>query len=262
MQEKAIMVRHLKDLNNLLEGFDGGLTVDQDQISVELAKSIFETAKEKNVHHIDIITSDQKRTLETSRLILDDLEKLSPGENSIIVDDGLRGLNQGVPILPKDYNAGDEFPPLKTAWGPFWQHVKDGDIFYRFGEDEVANSLFKESGESYADIVYRHLEFIHRFSLENEVNPDKLVVLVGHSINIRIIKEIVSVAKVHNSVLNPIPLGNITKMMEEYWDKKRPGYGELEIIDLTALTDGLTIDQIDQELHILKAKMVQQQGKN
>lgn len=260
---EILTIRHLPDTQDLSSGLDVPILEDQEDSMVELSTRINSKLHESGAYSVQIITSDQKRTSETARILQKTLQGSGVEQVDIMVENQIRSLDQGTLNLPPDYKPGDDFPPLKLAWGPFWEHVKNGDIFYRFGQAEVKDGLeyhelknaFIEYGESYAEILIRHLNFIH--SLLQNKNENVLNVFIGHSINIRILKEVVEIAKSHTSILNPIRLGTVASLMEEQWDGKRPEFGELETLDISSLTNGLFIDELDQEIEILKAQMVQ-----
>lgn len=267
-RESILTIRHLEDRDTLLsEGIDPGLVEGQEEKAKEVAQRIIESVKEIEAEDVQIFTSDQKRTSETATLIDNNINESNPDLSKITVDTRLRGLDQGKPKLPEGYKDGEEFEALKLAWGPFWEHVRNGDIFYRFGQAEVKDGLiygelkdkFTQTGECYAEILERHLDFMHSLltSKDTEQSQKTLNVLIGHSVNVRVLKETVAILKDHKSVLNPMPIGEIPKSAEDNWDKKYLQFGETEAVDLSDLTTGLSTDQIDQELNILRARMVQ-----
>jgi broad specificity phosphatase PhoE len=189
INNEILTIRHLPDTNDLSSGLDMPILEDQGDSMVELSTRIITKLHESGASSVQIITSNQKRTSETATILQKTLQGSNVEQVDVRVENQIRSLDQGTMNLPPDYKPGDDFPPLKLAWGPFWEHVKNGDIFYRFGQAEVQDGLeyhelknaFKEYGESYAEILIRHLNFIH--SLLQDKNENVLNVFIGHSIN-------------------------------------------------------------------------------
>lgn len=208
---RIALIRHFDDIDDLsIPNRDGELLPEQEYKAFLLAKDIVEECKESETSAVFFIVSPKKRTQETARLISDEIKKINPFlKIRVSVEGNLRAMDEGTPILPKDYQAGDSFEGFKIAGKVFSAEAHKSDqgqfndnIDYKYGSSMVDNeekypelsSLFSSPGESYRDVVSRIFTLVVKFKELQQRSSEKIkFVIVTHGQPSQIIKDLVSV---------------------------------------------------------------------
>ena len=150
-----------------IPGRDVGVLPGQEEEVKNIAQGFAEYAKRNGYKILVIPTSPKKRTIETAKLIkkyMSENKEYSDIKVIIDVDTNVDAMNQGKFILPEDYVPGDYFEGLKDAESIF-NKEKSINPGYKFGDPVLLEDgsykypellqSFKESGESYKDVLIR-----------------------------------------------------------------------------------------------------------
>jgi len=274
-RREVIGLRHLEDENALMTfGFDAPLKSEQGEAVRKIADKIIGDCHSFGKNRVAFVCSTQKRTLETAKLIQDELlprdEKLGV---SIIPDYRLVDLSQGRLIFPKEYRDGDNLPGLSTAWKIFWEEsFTKKNLLYRFGDSvKLADGsllypelegLFERPGESCAEFTCRIYDFLA--SLENMDFEDTLNLIVGHTATISILYEFLEIAKdLSRKFIPTVPLGELPNISWGYLQKIQkylPGDispGQLTTYEISDLIRPEIQEIIRVERDVLKSLITQ-----
>ena len=193
MKEITIGVRHLADQNRLRSDLlDSPLEPGQEPRAQAIACRIRECAERLGQSRIKFLHSEQQRSRETGALIA---QSLGPGfSTSMLVEPGLCELEQGMPVLPPDFQDGDTLPALDRAWKVFCRQTFDLDnIDYHFGSGELAPH-FVHQGECVRQVLPRQYTFFGRLFAGQMSAADELLVLLCHGTTLHTLAELQEIA--------------------------------------------------------------------
>lgn len=276
--KEVIISRHLRDRNELKSSmFNSGLESFQEEKIVTNAQKVLEHCKAAGLKKIVIYSSPRKRGVETSALIkkyiADNDREISI---EIVEDSSIRDADRTAVNLPEDFKDGEIFQPLIEAGDIFYEETFGNDnLLYRFGDplvDETGHAkyeqlvgLFNEYGESYAQFIMRVYDFLVRLSKELSSSREPFEpVLVFHGAIFSIVRDLAEICEqIDNSMLKNMEFGTLVQRAWKYYQKnaslrKEPGFGEMEVVDMTSLLKPEIMEIISIESDRMRAIIKQE----
>jgi len=271
-KKDLVILRHLKDINDLRNSRDSGIEEGQEELISSISERIVSSIKAHNIKILILTISTKKRVVESTNLIVDSIRNQNP-EIKVVVseEENLIDLDHGDFVLPTDYRVGDYFQPFEVAWKAFLVEAFDNDNpDYQFGDSVVDDNgiskypdlekVFTRFGESQIDInlrLYKSIVNGHR-NKEKIIRPHILNIIVTHSLPYAILKQLVDVAyKIKNEDVC-FETGELFKecwgMYKEDNNKYDFGFGDLSEIDIGLLQEKKFIDILLNEISFLESK--------
>lgn len=280
MEFNPFGMRHLEDENMLKsKGHDAPLKEGQESLLIEPVEKIIRECNEKGITRVDIIASGQTRTTQTGKMVKEQIKEHSSHALNVklMIDKRLMDLNQGILDLPEEYNDGDNFAPLKSAWEAFWTETFEKQNFlYKFGDPimemdgstryPALRGAFKECGENYAQFCQRFYDFLVDFVDQYAEKQYIMPVIIGHNATHALLHEFGQISADFSKevVLKPIELGDLPNITWNYFQKMRndvlsrnPMHGELTVYNLTGLVSPDIREIVSVERDLLRAKILQ-----
>jgi hypothetical protein len=245
-----MIIRHLRDINDLANGRDSSIEANQEGAALDIAQEIYADFEQSNASAIFLSVSSKKRALETAELIRQQMKE-SVGDMHFFIspDDNLVDLDHGEFILPEDYKIDDFYAPVARAWQVFSDETFNKNNYsYRFG-DCVANpdgtsrypelaEVFTKPGDSHQDIsmrLYKYLLDLH--SLKERFQAGKVrPYILTHSLPFSEFRSMVDISnKVRDEGFSFKP-GQLMALCWNYYKSGKIGssnYGQIA----TGLTD-------------------------
>ncbi len=164
--KEILFARHLEEIDDLKKwGRNAPLmnTEKNEEDLKEIVDAIVSKIKESNKKAIMFVTSPKTRSKETAYLVAAEIKKRLRTNIKIryVLEDNLRGPEQGEFILPDNYNPGSFFEGLRIASEIFFKEslgFPDHDTHYKFGDPVLKSDgsykypeltkYFKTSGET------------------------------------------------------------------------------------------------------------------
>jgi broad specificity phosphatase PhoE len=276
--QEVIISRHLRDRDELKSSmFNSGLESGQGEKIANNAQKILEHCKAKGLKKIVIYSSPKKRGVETSVHIKNYIAESDPEIDVQIIEDvSIRDADRTAVNLPEEFKDGETFAPLIKAGDIFYEETfGNNNLLYKFGDplvDETGQAkyqelvgLFNEYGESYAEFIMRVYDFLGqlRKDLENSKEPFEPV-LVFHGATFSIVKDLAEICEqIDNSVFKNVEFGTLVQKAWEYYQKnaslrKDPGFGEMEVVDMTSLLKPEIMEIVSIESDRMRAMLMQQ----
>lgn len=269
------IIKHLEDIDDLLQNRDAGLLPEQEHLAEALADEIYEHAISNNFKILLFCVSPKKRSIETAGLVRSKLSE-KPVKLKIIseIDDNLREINQGKFILPEDYNPGDSFIGLKIAGKIFSaetfniENPSNDNLNYHFGDPLLQidgtfkypelTRYFSEYGESYKDVLLRFYSQIVKLSENIERFKDKVEpVIFTHGQPHQIFTNLAEVAeKVYNDDFS-LKTGTLPRVCWDLYQARRKGvipFGQIIFISIEHVCRPEMIEILNREIAYLKNK--------
>lgn len=204
MTKEVVLVRHLRDEDNLLVGGnDAGLIETELPKARNTAVEISRRGKEKSYDQIFIFSSSKRRAETTAKEVAKELGKEFPVV--IEIDRRIREIDQGDYILPPDYKPGDRFQILQDAWLVFFKETfGNGNLTYRFGDPLKVNEgykypdllgHFRSYGENQTEFSIRFYSFITDLCDRFKGKDKYLPVVVTHQAMTARFAEVIRIAE-------------------------------------------------------------------
>jgi broad specificity phosphatase PhoE len=266
-----LIIRHLRDINDLANGRDSSIEADQEVIALEIAQEIYADFEQSGASAIFLSVSSKKRALETAELIrkqmkssIDDVHFfISPDEN--LVD-----LDHGEFILPENYMVDDFYAPIAKAWQVFSNETFNKNNYgYRFG-DSMPNSdgtsqypelaeVFTKPGDSHQDIsrrLYKYILDVHSLKPRFEAGKIRPYILT-HSLPF---SELRSMADISNKVRDEeftFETGELMALCWDYYNSGKIGssdYGQIATGLTEIINNDVFIQMIRDEIDFIEAQ--------
>lgn len=239
-----LVMRHLRDLNDLRNSRDSGLESNQEEETIKMSEAIYNDFESSDARAIFLSVSNKKRTLETASLIKEYMKNKHP-EVKIFInsDDDLVDLDHGDYNLPEDYEVGDYFSIFEDAWRFFIEETfNKSNPDYRFGESYIDESgeikypelseYFTRTGESYRYICIRLYTSILNLYKNKERFDDGGVkpYVITHSLPYGIFRSMVGVAQKYENGNLDFETGDLMTLCWEYYNSGELGrstYGQI-----------------------------------
>ena len=276
-KQEIIIARHLRDRDELsTHGLDSGLLPDQERGSERIAEEILKHCNEARLNNILIFSSIKQRALETAKQIEGYLSQNNSDIGVEIREEpSLRELDQGKVVLPEGFKDGDTFKPLHDAWDVFYEETfTKNNLLYKFGDPmmggdnsakyENLRGHFSSYGESYAQFIMRIYDSL--VSISKELNFSEKPfgpVLVLHGAAFSIVRDLADIGRdIDRSMLKNIPFGTLVRRGWDEYQKnkatrKDPGFGEMEVVDVTSLMKPEIIEIVAIESDRMRALLMQ-----
>ena len=273
-KNEIILIRHFDDVDDLsIEGRDAVLLPGQEHKAFTVAKSLVEECQRLDVSVLFFTLSTKIRTQQTVSLIADEVKKLNPSlKIRTSLEKDLRAIDEGVPVLPENYKAGDLFDGFSIANRIFSREVHKSDhgdftdnIDYRHADPIVDNEekypelqeKFSAPGESYREVMQRLLSLVVKFKELQERSSEKTkFVIVTHAQPSQIIKDLVEVfSKIKNKSI-VYEDGALLKLCWESYNKRDPSErvtGRIDFVTTDLLFDDELFTLLKNEIDILYA---------
>jgi broad specificity phosphatase PhoE len=266
------IIKHLEDVDDLLQNRDSGLLPEQEHLAEALADEIYEHAISNNFKILLFCVSPKKRAQETAELVRKSLSN-RPVSLKIIseVDTNLQEINQGEFILPLDYEPGDTFPGLKIAGKIFSSETFNPDttqkdnLNYHFGDPlpqpdgtykyPELKDFFSRAGESYKDILLRFYSQIIKLSKNVQRFKDKVEpVIFTHGQPHQIFTNLFEVAEMVHKEGFTFETGKLPRICWDLYREKRKGivpFGQIIFISTEHVCRPEMIEILEKEIDYL-----------
>lgn len=265
------IVRHFDDIDDLAKfGRDGELVPGQEQIASQIAKEIFEEAKQEGKNAIMFVCSSKKRSIQTADLVAEQTRKFdSKIKTRVVEEDNLSAMYQGEFVLPPDYKAGEPFTGLSLANKIYNKEAFDyenANDLYKFGDPVLQQDgsykypelaeYFKSYGESNKDVMTR----IYQLLIETSEKFDKLnsktkMVVITHAQLYQIFRNLSTVAKMIKTEDLTFNTGELPRLCWRIYSerpKEEKQTYEVNFIPIEDLCDSQIIELLKNELEYLK----------
>jgi len=264
------IVRHLEDVNNLIEGRDNGLVPGQEAEAQAMTESVIKQSVAEGHSRILFIASPAKRTRETTDLMIEQIREQYGDQfkTNVLCDRRIRDLDEGKFVLPPGYQPGEHYQPLATARDIFFEE-SFGDHpnpLYRYGDPvqlpeggykypELAEH-FMEPGESQVDLAVRLYSAV--LDMADEVDTLKKhakLVVVSHGTAKSVFW---ALEDVERDVADGFTFdtGSLMQLCWERYNTKcvkgATGFGNVGTMSLNGLYDQKFIDALQAEVNYLQ----------
>jgi len=240
VEREFFTIRHLYDQNALRAyGHDAPVKPGQDDILATAAEKII--AELKNLKKVNVrllYTAKTSRISETAHLLAEILCR--NGVGAIFQHDvRLEVMDQGNLILPDNYQDGEWFAPLDTAWDAICEEAYlNRNIFYRFGDSlngryPILARSFSRLGESLGWSLINKYSLIYDLAHGKLAKDDELLVIVAQSDLPLIIMELNALKERPNVTPENLPYKcwEVYKsgLQDQMYDKNAVGDGNFDV---------------------------------
>lgn len=261
-QPQIMVVRHLKDVNDLQNNRDSNLEPNQENVAEQIADEIIEDFSKTDNKIIFISVSDKRRALETAEMVAIRIRQRTEARVVVNSNGDLADLNHGEYILPGDYQVNDFYQPFENAWKIFTQETfEKHNIDYKFGDSkggeyESIKNIWTRLGESYREIFLRLLKSIidlaenqNRFN-EAGIKP----YIITHSLPFGVFRSLYGLSQDVKFNNLEIAKGNLIFECWKYYNSgklQRSSYGQIHEFPMEIMQNQKFLDIIRDEFNFL-----------
>lgn len=242
--QNLLIIRHLKDINDLSNSRDSSLESGQEAEAEHIAEAIYADFELSEAEAIFLNVSSKKRAIETAGLIKKAiLKNHREVKVSINSDDRLADLDHGQYKLPEGYKIGDHFSVFEDAWKIFTDETfNKHNIDYRFGDSYVESNgnekypelseCFTNPGESYREVCIRLYSSILDFynNRERFVKSGIKLYVLTHSLPFGIFRSMIGLSQEYDTGRLDFKKGELINLCWKYYNSGKLGrstYGQV-----------------------------------
>lgn len=270
------IIKHLEDENDLLQGRDSDLVSGQETSAEAIAEEI-QNLLETEDYRIAVFTvSPKKRAQQTAHMVRQALSEKSGLRIIYKTENDLREIDQGVFILPEEYQPGDSYAGLREAGKIFSDETfnptnpSSDNLLYRFGDPVLRTDgtykypsiaeKFTSPGENYRDVLVRLYRQVVLLSEQVLKYEDRAIpVVFTHGQPHQIFTDLAEVADLVERKQLDIETGTLPRVCWDLYQQRRKGvvpYGKTNFVALDHIQNTRLIEILKNELAYLESLRV------